>query len=214
MPTDEEFEAATEKITGYINAVGDEVEAENRGEFELDDGEQVEYISYLAQEASYECPYTVTGRKDLNLFILEYQYNFLRHLENFVTTDVGEEVFELDEFAAADPHEAAHTIINRVSDKDLDRLRFKLHEQISNPETISKLNHSEEFPIHGFRVYRHLFPAEEGWGLPDFYKALTAVTSTGERGKRYLNNSFAVQIPSDIPEGEYSITFDPEDVFS
>lgn len=214
MPIEDDFEAGGERIKEHIRRVGDEIEEETSGEFELEDGEPVEYQTIIAHEESYNCIYTVTGRRDLNLYVLRYSYDFLSRLENFLTTDAGEEVFELDEFATADPPEAAQTIINRVSDEDLRRLRFKLHEQISNPETISRLTGEESVGIRGFVVYRHLFPSEDNWGLPDFYKTLTAVTSTGEKGKRYLNNSFAIQVPEDEKEGEYSLSFDPEDVFS
>ena len=215
MPTEDSFKARVEQIEDYILRLGDTIEHQESATFE-EDGEEIPYHHFVVKEASYDLYYEVNGRADEQIFLLRYSYDFLSRLEDFVQTDAGEEVFELDEFAAADPHDAALTIINRVSDKDLERLRYKLYEQISNPEVISRLSETEDVGIHGFTVYRHLFPTEENWGLPNFYNTLTAVSSTGERGRRFLNNSFAIQIPDDDEdqETEYSLSFDSEDVFA
>jgi len=215
MPTEDSFEAHVEQVEDYILRLGDSIEHQDSATFEEDEKE-IPYNHFVVKEASYDLYYEVSGRADMEIFLLRYSYDFLSRLEDFLQTDAGEEVFELDEFEAADPHNAALTIINRVSNKDLERLQYNLYEQISNPEVISELYETEDVDIRGFTVCRHLFPKEENWGLSDFYKTLTAVSSTGERGRRFLNNSFAIQIPDDEEDQktEYSLSFDPEDVFA
>jgi hypothetical protein len=211
MPTDSEFSESFNQIEDFISQVGDSVDEVHEGTLDEED-EKIEYKIINATDASYNCYYGVFGRADQELFTLQYRYDLLSSLSEYIQTPEGKEFFESDEFSSMDSREAAKTVINRVSSEDLNRLEFQLYDYISNPLTVSDVAETDEGGIQGFSVYRHLLPFEDEFSLYNFYNSLVAVISTGEKGHRYLSNSFAIRVPEKESE-EYSMSFDPDDLF-
>lgn len=211
MPTKSEFETAFERIEDIIVRLGDSIEERHRDTVAVDN-EQVEYRIIFANEDTYDCTYIVTSREDRELFSLVYEFDLIGVLADTIETEEGKELFEVDDFTSLDARDAARKVMNRVSDDDLNRLKFQLYNHLLNPRTFAEVKETDEGGIHGFVVTRHVFPYEEDFSLSTFYDALVAVVSTGEKGTRYLSNSFAIQVPGGRETG-YSMTFDPNEIF-
>lgn len=210
MPTESEFETAFERIEDVIERLGDSIETRHQDAVEVD-GEHIEFRTIYAIEDAYDRPYYVVGRRDLELFGLVYEFDFIGVLADVIETEDGKELFELDEFTSLDSRDAAKKVMNRVSDDDLNRLKFQLYTHLSNPQIFAEVRETDG-GIQGFVVERHVFPYEEDFSLSTFYDAAIAVVSTGEMGTRYLLNSFAIQVP-DETEIPYSMTIDPNEIF-
>lgn len=210
MPTDQ-IEDTLEEFRQYVDRLGDEVRSTEDFEAEIE-GEDVRFHWLTVEEQAYDCVYQIVLRDDYEDGLVRYGYDLIGNIASSIEHGPDDEVYDLEEFVELDPRDASLKIINRVSDQDIQRLRFQLHDKISNPQTISTITSNEDAPLTGFEVLRHTFPNEDDFGIDDFYDSVTAVTSSGEIGARYLNNSFAIQVPEDAEE--FSITFDPGEVFS
>lgn len=210
MPTESEFETAFERIEDIIVRLGDSIEARHQDAVE-EDGEQIEYRVIHAIEDSYYRPYSVVGRRDLEVFSLVYEFDLIGVLADVVESEDGKELFKLDEFTSLDSRAAAKQVMNKVSDDDLSRLKFQLYTHLLNPRIFAEVRETDGGGIQGFVVERHIFPYEEEFSLSTFYDAAVAVVSTGETGTRYLSNSFAIQVSGDT-ETTYSTNFDPTEM--
>lgn len=211
MPTESDFETALERIEDVIVRLGGSIETRHQDTVEVD-GEQIEFHTIYAIEDSYDRPYYVVCRRDLELFGLVYEFDLVGVLADVIETGGGKELFELDEFTSLDSRDAAKKVMNRVSEDDLNRLKFQLYNHLSNPQIFAEVRETDEGGIQGFVVERHVFPYEEDFSLSTFYDSAIAVVSTGEMGTRYLSNSFAIQVP-DETEIPYSMTIDPNEIF-
>ena len=201
MLTEEEFEGRFDLFEGFIEELEDEVIDSEEGDFYPEDSNQeMAYKSLFVNELSYNSTYEIFGRQDKDIFVIIYKYNFINTLEDVVQSDEAKEIFSLDEFTLEDPRDAVIEVLNRVNDDDINRLSYNLHDKISNAETLSRVERSENGNIEGFTVVQHTFPSIENYNIRDFYNTVTAVISTGEIGKRYLENSFAIEIPEEVDE--------------
>lgn len=215
MPTEQEFQGAFDQVKDFIERIGDIIVAEDVGIIE-ENGNEKQYRTVTAESPSHSCYYNVIGYDDRELFSLRYRFDLMAQISDFVQTEEGKEVLDLDEFDAVNEMDAAKTIINRVSTSDMERLKFQIENQITNPITASQISETEDGGIRSFLVYRHFFPYEENFTLSDFYNTSMAVTNVGEKGGKYLSNSFAIEITSEekeSPETKYSLKFSPEDIF-
>lgn len=212
MQTREDLENHFDTMVDRVERLGDEV-IEIYDLQEVGDEEEDIYLKQATfEEGVYNCKYDIIARSDFEMDMVRYGYDLLGALQNYLESEEGEEFFELDDLSKSDSREAARTIINRVRDEDMRRLKFQLQRQISNPLTELDVLQLDDGGISGFIVMRHIFPHEEKFVLSDLYDAITAVISTGEMGSRYLNNSFAIEIPeeSETEEDDYLLDFEME----
>lgn len=213
MQTEEEVESEFDDVLDYIDRLGDEILNTGEGRVTSDEsGEEVYLKAVNVREASYDCYYTVRVRNNYEGAVITYSYDLLGHLEEFLQTEEGKSVFELEHISDDDSESAAYEILNRVSEGDMGRLRFQLHDRISNPMTFSHLDTSDDI-LTGFTIGAVTFTQEPDYRLSDFYETTTAVCSTGEIGSRFVSNAFAIQISDEESAEEFSLSFDPEDIY-
>lgn len=205
MLTEEELDERVTLVKGQIENIGDEIIGETSGTHEID-GDEFSYKGILSEEQSYGCKYQVVGSTRHESMSVRYDFDLRATIANSV-----EYRGVLEGLEDENPKEAAQPIINRVDDRDLDRLTWQLHDKISNPKVMSEITHDDEL-ISGFIIRRLIFPWEDNYALSDFYDTLTAVTSMGEIGARYLSNAFAIEIDEESKQ-DVQITFDPDEVF-
>lgn len=211
MLTEEDLNSCAATIEDQISRIGDDVIEIEEWDYE-EDNQTYPAIAIVAEEQSYNCIYQVMGSTRYEPFVIKYTFDLTTAIAQSIQESPNEEQFDQD-IETDSPRELAIGVIERINENDLDRLTYQLHDKISNPKVISSVHEDNERRLKGFSVNRHIFPQGPNYNLSDFYDAMTAVTSTGEIGSRYLENSFAIRIPEDS-EKEYDISFGLDEVFS
>ena len=209
MYSKEDIDEGLDILVDNINRVGDEVLKIKDTTFEVD-GEITEGKVAHVHEKGYDCNYTVAAREDAGTFFLSYRAGLLRPLGNSLIADGNIDESDYEDPDNIDAFDVGTKVLERIDDGDLERLEFQLHDQISNPQVVSDIIKTEDGILNGFVVTRHLFPMEDSHDISEFYDSVTAVTSTGEKGNRYLSNSFAIDMSD---SEEYSLDFDENRIF-
>lgn len=106
-----------------------------------------------------------------------------------------------DELPPAD--QAGLEILKAVDKETMERFRFNLFQELSDPMVASVINDSDEVPFKGFEISRRFFPEDDGFSLTEFNNSVQAVVSQGLFGKNTVSSLLVPEIDLDsIPDEE------------
>lgn len=213
MPSREAFEVALAELGEYVEAIGHRVVEERReGVLTAESvGEERPLVGHRC-ESSGGSTYVVAGHPDLRFFVVGYVLSIRHNLADEMDERVAGAVLEsrdLPESGGGDGADAPElravdVLLAEIPAEEVDAATSYFYLLLSTPAADVDLHFTDEGLFDFYYVHRQVHPYESDFGLQDFYEAVAAVETVGERGSRLVGRTVRLDSTADSPE-EYSI---------
>ncbi len=207
MPSREAFEVALAELGEYVEAIGHRVVEERReGVLTAESvGEERALVGHRC-ESSGGSAYVVAGHPDLRFFVVGYVLSIRHNLADEMDERVAREVLEARNVDEGDAPElrAVDVLLAEIPAGEVDAATSYFYLLLSTPAADIDLHFTDEGLFDFYYVHRQVHPYESDFGLQDFYEAVAAVETVGERGSRLVGRTVRLDSTADSPE-EYSI---------
>lgn len=207
MPSREAFEVALAELGEYVEAIGHGVVEERReGVLTAESvGEERPLVGHRC-ESSDGSTYVVAGHPDLRFFVVGYVLSIRHNLADEMDERVAREVLEARDVDEGDAPElrAVDVLLAEIPAEEVDAATSYFYLLLSTPAADVDLHFTDEGLFDFYYVHRQVHPYESDFGLQDFYEAVAAVETVGERGSRLVGRTVRLDSTGDSPE-EYSI---------
>lgn len=207
MPSREAFEVALAELGEYVEAIGHGVVEERReGVLTAESvGGERALVGHRC-ESSGGSTYVVAGHPDLRFFVVGYVLSIRHNLADEMDERVAREVLEAKDVEVVDSPElpAIDTLLAEIPTEEVDAATSYFYLLLSTPAANVDFHFTDEGLFDFYYVHRQVHPYESDFGLQDFYEAVAAVETVGERGSRLVGRTVRFDSTADSPE-EYSI---------
>lgn len=193
----EEYGAAKGRVEEYIEDVGDRFE---RIEFvppETDEDEPVPHPRESAEKfvaiRDARASYYVQTHTTNDYFQVVYPYSIKNALASNLDEKTAKEYVGGALGNDADIRkEAAVAFLNQLDNGQMQNLRQELYVRLNTARTTASITGDDD-TVHGFNVYRRIFPYRDSFDVKDFNDAVRETTNTGLKGRVLVEKALPLQ---------------------
>jgi hypothetical protein len=119
-----------------------------------------------------------------------------RSLEEITEADEIEAEIEMIQDSQNLPprSQAAIDVLQSVDEEVMERFKYNLFQELSDPMVSTELTHQYDDTMTGFRISRKIFPEDKGFSLTEFNNTVQAVISQGVFGQNTVTSVLVPEI--------------------